>query len=115
VVHGSVQASFAQKHGWKLLPVASHTELPEVLRKGSAQAALVPMLSALPLHQSTSVQNLGLTTTVMTDPALTGDVCISIDPRQPELRDRINSGIEQIKRDGRFDRLNSQYLPFKLQ
>nr|WP_299159334.1 transporter substrate-binding domain-containing protein [Accumulibacter sp.] len=46
---------------------------------------------------------------------MSGDVGFSIDPRNPQLRDHINAAFDQIKRDGRFDRLNTEYLPFRLQ
>lgn len=76
---------------------------------------LIPMTTSLTLRQDPSIQPLGLVTTIMSQPELSGDVCFAVDPKNPELRERINKAFDKIKQDGRFDRLNSEYLPFRLQ
>jgi len=76
---------------------------------------LIPMATSLSLREHPLIQPLGLETTVMQAPELSGDVCYGVDPKNPELRDRLNAAFDQIKRDGRFDRLNTEYLPFRLQ
>ncbi|MDQ5941808.1 MAG: polar amino acid transport system substrate-binding protein [Pseudomonadota bacterium] len=114
-VTGSAQARYLETVGWKMHAVASHTEIPAALAAGKANAAVVPMLTALPLLHDDSVRSLGLESTILSDPLLTGDVCISINPKRVDLVERINSAIDQIKRDGRFDRINTKFLPFRLQ
>lgn len=114
-VRGSAQAAYAQARGWSVVPMHSHDEMSQALASGAADAALVPMLTALALRQHPAVAGLGLTTTVLADAALSGDVCISIAPRYPALRTRVDAAIDRIKRDGRYDRINTQHLPFKLQ
>lgn len=115
VVRGSAQARHAETQGWKTLPLASHTEVPGVLAAGQADAAVVPMPTALGLMNEKPLQPLGLKPTILSAPLLTGDVCISINPRRPELKERLDAAIDQIKRDGRYDRINTQFLPFRLQ
>lgn len=115
VVRGSAQARHAEAQGWSLRPVASHAELPPLLVAGGADAALVPMPTAVRLMAEPSLQALELRPTIVADAALAGDVCISIDPGQPQLKARIDAAIDAIKRDGRFDRINTQFLPFRLQ
>jgi ABC-type amino acid transport substrate-binding protein len=37
-----------------------------------------------------------------------------VSPRQRELLESLNAAIDQIKRDGRFDRINRKFVPFSL-
>ncbi|MBI2307107.1 MAG: amino acid ABC transporter substrate-binding protein [Rhodocyclales bacterium] len=115
VVRGSAQARHAEAQEWTLLPVASHAELPPLLAAGKVDAVVVPMSTAVGLMAERSLQPLDLRPTILSDPLLTGDVCISIDPRQPGLKERIDAAIDTVKRDGRYDRINTQFLPFRLQ
>ncbi len=32
-----------------------------------------------------------------------------------DLLDKLNDAIDEIKRDGRFDRINTRFIPFRLQ
>lgn len=115
VVRGSAQARHVETQGWKMLPVISHTELPALLVAGKANAIVVPMPTAVNLLGKESLKSLGIKPTILSDPLLTGDVCISIDPQQPALKERIDAAIDAVKRDGRYDRINTQFLPFRLQ
>lgn len=114
-VTGSAQSRYARAHGWNIVNVPHHAEFPALLTERKADAVLLPMASALTLRQEPSIQSLGLVTTVIQRPELSGEVCFGIDPQNPELRDQINKAFDRIKRDGRFDRLHSEYLPFRLQ
>lgn len=114
-VAGSAQFRYAQARGWNVAAAQHLTELTALLADGKADAALIPMASALALRQERSVQPLGLMTTLMSHPELSGEVCFGVDPQNPELRDEINKAFDRIKRNGRFDRLNSEHLPFRLQ
>ena len=115
VVRGSAQARHAEAEGWTTVFVDNHKEIPAALVSGRANATVVPMATAIPLMQNPALAPLELESTILSAPQITGDVCISISPKRPELRERIDAAIDQVKRDGRFDRINSTYLPFKLQ
>jgi len=114
-VAGSAQYRYARAQGWNVVAVDHHSELPALLSAGKVNAVLLPMATSLSLRANPLIQSLGLETTVLQAPELSGDVGFSIDPRNPQLRDHINAAFDQIKRDGRFDRLNTEYLPFRLQ
>ncbi|WP_336511606.1 transporter substrate-binding domain-containing protein [Candidatus Accumulibacter phosphatis] len=114
-VAGSAQHRYARAQGWQVSTVNHHSELPALLSGGKVNAVLMPMATALTLREDPLIQPLGLQTTVLQAPELSGEVCFSVDPRNPELRDRINAAFDRIKRDGRFDRLNTEHLPFRLQ
>ena len=114
-VAGSAQLRYARARGWNVTPVLHHSDFPALLADGTVDAALIPMATSLTLRQDPRIQSLALETTVLQAPELSGDVCYGVNPRDPELRDRIDEAFDQIKRDGRFDRLNTEYLPFRLQ
>ncbi len=114
-VRGSAQADHVERQGWKARFAESHAGLATLLAEGTANAAVVPMPTALGLMDNPALQAIGLRPTVLDDPLLGGEVCISIDPQQPGLKTRIDAAIDRIKRDGRYDRINTRFLPFRLQ
>ena len=116
LVKGSVQARYAETQGWpEPLLVESHDTVVSMLADGRIAATLLPMPTALALQQDPRVQGLGLVTTVVHGAGLAGDVCLSVTPRDDALVGMLNRAIDQIKRDGRFDRINTRYIPFRLQ
>ncbi len=114
-VRGSAQARHVEGEGWKHLFVDHHRDLPALLAAGTADAALVPMPTALQLVREKALQQAGVAPSILPAPLLGGDVAFSISPRRPDLRPRIDAAIDAVKNDGRFDRINSKYLPFRLQ
>lgn len=116
LVKGSVQARHAQMQGWpEPVLVESHDTVVNMLADGRIAATLLPMPTALALQQDPRIKGLGLVTTVVNGAELAGDVCLSVNPRDEALVDVLNKAIDQIKRDGRFDRINTRYIPFRLQ
>lgn len=115
VVRGSAQAKYAEAQGWKLQPVATHVDVLQALADGTAGAAFVQMLTAVTLTSDKRIQALGLQSTFLSDPMVSGDVRLSINPRHPELKPQLDAAIDQVKSDGRFDRINTRHLPFRLQ
>ena len=114
VIKGSAQASHAQAMGWKTTEVATNADIASVLSSGTADAAVLPMLGALSLAQGSTLLPLGLKSTVLSGPLITGTLHMVINPKQAEMTARINAAIDQIKLDGRFDRINSRFVPFSL-
>ncbi len=114
-VRGSAQARFVEAQGWTPVFVDTHFEMQPLLEQGKADAAIAPMLTSVLLLQDARIQKLGLQSSIMNEDAITGDVVLSINPRRADLQSRIDAAIDQIKADGRFDRINTKYLPFRLQ
>jgi ABC-type amino acid transport substrate-binding protein len=114
VIKGSAQASHAKAMGWKTVEGATNAEITSFLVSGIADAAVLPMLGALSLAQENPLQAFGLKSTVLTGPLITGTLHMVISPKQADLVERINDAIDQIKRDGRFDRINTKFVPFSL-
>jgi ABC-type amino acid transport substrate-binding protein len=59
-------------------------------------------------------QQLELKSSVMNEAELSGDASFGISPRRPELKEQIDAALERIKRNGTYDRINSQFLPFRV-
>lgn len=114
-VRGSAQARFVEAQGWTPVFVDTHFEMQPLLEQGKADAVIAPMLTSVLLLQDARIQKLGLQSSIMNEDAITGDVVLSINPRRADLQSRIDAAIDQIKADGRFDRINTKYLPFRLQ
>lgn len=114
VIRGSAQAHHAESMGWKTVSVVSQREIAVQLASGEANAALMPMLGALSLLQEESLQPLELKSIPLSDPALTNTLHMCISPKRPELLPHINAAIDEIKRNGRFDRINTKFIPFRL-
>lgn len=113
-VGGSAQERFALARRWPVVPVRSNVELLAPLTAGLADAAIVPMSTGLNLFKQAEIVPLGLASTVMNEPELGGDASFGISPRQPLLKGEVDSAIDRIKRNGVYDRINSQFLPFRV-
>lgn len=114
VIKGSAQASHAQAMGWRTTEAATNADITSLLVSEVADAAVLPMLGALSLAQESVLQPLGLKSTALSGPLVTGALHMVINPKYPELVERIDAAIDQIKRDGRFDRINTKFVPFSL-
>ena len=114
VVRGSAQERFARGKGWEIVPVKTNGDLAEPLAAGIAQAAIIPMSTGLGLMNRPDFRQLGLSSTVMGEPELGGDVSFIIAPRSPELKEQMDAALDRIKRNGTYDRINSQFLPFRV-
>jgi len=72
------------------------------------------MSTGLGLMNRPEFGKLGLVSTVMNEPELGGDVSFLISPQTPELKEAMDAALERIKRNGTYDRINTQFLPFRV-
>lgn len=114
VLRGSAQERFVRKWGWEHVGVRTNGDLVEPLKAGVAQAAIIPMSTGLSLMQRPDFRELGLVSTVMNEPELGGDAAFGISPRRPDLKEQIDAALERIKRNGKYDHVNSKFLPFRV-
>lgn len=114
VVRGSAQERYVRRQGWEQVGVRTNGELAEPLRAGIAQAAIIPMSTGLGLMKKPEFGKLGLVSTVMHEPELGGEAAFGISPLRPELKEQIDAALERIKRNGTYDRINSRFLPFRI-
>lgn len=113
-VSGSAQEAYIRSKGWKNEPLQSNDQVGRVLMSEQADAGLVPMPTAIALMQQSGFQKLGLQFVMMDDPGLGGDVCFGLPPMQSKLKAQVDAALERIKRNGRYDRINSEFLPFRV-
>ncbi|HSG22240.1 MAG TPA: transporter substrate-binding domain-containing protein [Azonexus sp.] len=114
VVRGSAQERFARSRDWETIGVRTNGELAEPLIAGVAQATISPMNTGLNLMKMPAFRQLGLDSTVMSEPGLGGDASFGISPHRPALKEQIDAALDRIKRNGTYDRINSQFLPFRV-
>lgn len=114
VVTGSAQEAYVRSKGWGVEPLRSNDQIAQALQADSADAGLVPMPTAIALVQQPGFDKLGLVSQALEAPGLGGDGCFAISPRQPELKARVDAALDRIRRDGRHDKINSQFLPFRI-
>jgi len=113
-VKGSAQERYARSQGWDTVAVPTNGELGQPLMAGIAQAVIIPMNTALALTKDKDFQALGLKSTVMKAPELIGNASFGISPRRPELKEAVDGALERIKRNGVYERINTQFLPFRV-
>jgi ABC-type amino acid transport substrate-binding protein len=114
VVKGSAQESYARKQGWETVAVQTNGELGAPLIAGVAQAAIVPMNTSFNLQKDANFLRLGLGSTVMKVPELVGNASFGINPQRPELKIAVDEALDRIKRNGAYERINTQFLPFRV-
>lgn len=114
VVRGSAQERFARSKGWETIGVLTNGDLAEPLIGGVAQATISPMISGLNLMKNPEFRQLGLVSSVLNEPELRGDAAFGISPQRPALKPQIDAALDRIKRNGTYDRINSQFLPFRV-
>lgn len=114
VLRGSAQERFVRQRGWEHVGVRTNGDLIEPLKAGIAQTVVIPMSTGLGLMQRPDFRQMGLVSTVMNEPELGGDAAFGISPRRPGLKEQIDAALERIKRNGTYDRINSLFLPFRI-
>jgi ABC-type amino acid transport substrate-binding protein len=72
------------------------------------------MNSSFNLQKDTNFLRLGLGSTVMKAPELVGNASFGINPQRPELKIAVDEALDRIKRNGVYERINTQFLPFRV-
>lgn len=114
VVKASAQERYALKQGWETVAMATNGQLLDPLVAGVAQALIAPMSTAIGLQKNAKFQELGLASSVMQVPELAGEASFGINPRRPDLKKAVDEALDRIKRNGVYDRINTQFLPFRV-
>lgn len=115
VVQGSVQHTYGLARNWPLKVLATHTEVFDAVSSAQVQAALLPMSTGMNVVRDRRFGATGWNYLLVGEPGLSGDVAISVAPGKPQLVERLNEALDKLRRNGRFDRINTEFLPFRLQ
>lgn len=111
---GSAQERYIRDRGWALIGAQSAEDMVEQLRAGVAQACVVPLMTGLDLQKNGGFLALGLKSSVLQAAELESNASFGIAPQKAELKGPLDKALENIKRNGIFDRINSLFLPFRI-
>ena len=50
----------------------------------------------------------------MKAPELIGNASVGVNPQLPELKIAVDEALARIKRNGVYERINTQFLPFRV-
>lgn len=114
VVRGSAQDRYAVRHGWNTIEVASNNELAKTVLDGKADGMLAPMMTVLGFRSDPAVQAMRLIVQPVNEPELTGATSFGISPDKPWLKGKVDAALEKLERNGVYDRINSRYVPFRV-
>lgn len=114
VFKGSAQERFAQAKGWQTVGAITDADIIDQLAAGVAQAGIAPLMSSFNLFRNTRFLKLGLSTQVFSTPELDTQASFGLNPRNLELKEALDRGLDTIKRNGVFDRINSQFLTLRV-
>lgn len=112
---GSVQENYVKAQGWASISSQTDIQMIEQLSAGVAQAMIAPLMTSFNLQKNSQFLQLGLTPTVLQATELEGHASFGINPKRAEVKEQIDRSLENIRRDGTFDRINTQFLPFRVQ
>jgi ABC-type amino acid transport substrate-binding protein len=111
---GSAQERYIQSLGWELIGAQTDEQMVEQLRAGVAQACVVPLMTGLTLQKHPLFLRLGMKYEVLQAPELDNNAAFAIAPHKVELKPVFDRALETLKRNGVFDRVNSQFLPLRI-
>lgn len=111
---GSAQERYAKARGWNTVSAKTDLQMIEQLSAGVTQGMLAPLMTSLNLQKNPQFLRLGLMPTAMKVSELEGDACFGINPQRPEIKSSLDAALETLRRNGTYDRINSQFLPFRV-
>lgn len=115
VFRGSAHESYAKLQRWQVIGAMNEAEMIEQLTAGVTQGAIVPLMTSLGMQRNPVFQQLGLNASVLPQPELAGNAAFAINPRRAELKAQLDGALDSIKRKGIYDRINSEFLPFRVE
>ena len=114
IFKGSAQESYIKSQGWDFVGAQTDLEMIEQLRAGVTQACIVPLMTSLNLRRNPKFMQLDLEMSVLNHPELDTNASFGISPKRPELKEPLDRALDRIKVNGTYDRINSQFLPFRV-
>ena len=114
VVPGSAQAEFAKARGWNVVEIPDNRDLGKAILTGKADGMLAPMMTVLGFRSDPAIQAMNLVVQPMREPELTGATSFGISPNKPWVKEKVDGALERLERSGVYDRINSRYVPFRV-
>ncbi|MFZ2267993.1 MAG: transporter substrate-binding domain-containing protein [Azonexus sp.] len=111
---GSAQEAYIRAQGWDMVGAQTDEQMVEQLRAGVAQACVVPLMTGLNLQKNSQFLRLGLKYEVLQAAELESNASFAIAPHKAGLKPTLDKALEKIKRNGVYDRVNSLFLPLRI-
>lgn len=111
---GSVHEKYAKANGWDYVSSHNYTDFIEQFSAGITNAMIVPLLTSIGLQNNPRFLELGLVPTPLRVPELEGDACYAVNPKQAELKDRLDKALVAIRDQGVYSRINTKFLPLRV-
>lgn len=115
VFKDSVHERYARSRQWEVVAAEDESQMIEQLSAGVARAAVSPLMTSIGLQRNPLFIRLGLKGKLMHVPELEGNACFAINPRRADLKESLDRALEKIKRNGIYDRINTEFLPFRVE
>ncbi len=112
---GSAHEKYVRSQNWLYITARDQDEMMGQLQAGVAQAAIVPLMTSFSLMRHPALKRNGLEATVMPLPELGSNACFALNPQRAQLKDSLDQALDKIKRNGVYDRINSEFLPFRVE
>lgn len=111
---GSAQEGYIRQQGWKSVGAQTAEDMVEQLVAGVAHACVVPLMSSLSLRKSRAFLQLGLVPVILQTPEFDNAASFAITPQRADLKPALDKALDRIKVNGVYDRINSKFLPFRV-
>lgn len=114
VFKGSAQENYVRRQGWEHVGALSESDIVEQLEAGISRYCLVPLMTSVNLQRNPRFAALDLKARLLPVSELSGDAAFGIAPGRKLIKDAVDQALERIQRNGVYDRLNSQFLPLRV-
>jgi ABC-type amino acid transport substrate-binding protein len=111
---GSAQERYIKAQGWDYVGAQNAGEMIEQLKAGVTQGCVVPLMTSLHLQRTNTFLQLDLQMSVMRTEELESSASFGISPQRADLKPLLDKALDKIKLNGVYDRINSQFLPFRV-
>jgi ABC-type amino acid transport substrate-binding protein len=114
VFKGSAQEDYARRQGWDYVGAISEEQIVRQLEAGVVHACMVPLMTSINLQRNPRFASFGLIGRTLPAGELTGEASFGVNPARPELKAALDLALERIKMNGAYDRINTKYLPLRV-
>jgi len=117
VLNGAQQMEYMKSrlgNDQQLVPLESVPDLVRALESGRADACVLATFQATTVLSSSKLIADGFTLTPLNAPELTGDAKIAVTRTKPQLRDRLNDALKEIRSNGTLEKINTRHISFRV-
>lgn len=111
---GSAQERYIKAQGWEYVGAQTAGEMVEQMKAGVTHGCVVPLMTSLHLQRMPTFLQLDLQMSVMRTEELESGASFGVSPQRADLKPLLDKALDRIKLNGVYDRINSQFLPFRV-